>query len=68
MKENKCCKHEELENINNKLYICQNCSILGIIKEITPFEIKMQLLSKPNNYNIKNEINIFDLTKNSINY
>ena len=68
MKENKCCKHEELENINNKLYICQNCSILGIIKEITPIEIKMQLLSKPNNYNIKNEINIFDLTKNSINY
>ena len=68
MKDNKSCKHEELEKINNKLYICKNCSLFGIIKEITVSEEKIKLLSKPYNYNIKNEINIYDLTKNALNF
>ena len=68
MKEDKSCKHEELEKINNKLYICKNCSLFGIIKEITASEEKIKLLSKPANYNIRNEVNNYDLTKNAINF
>ena len=68
MKENNDCKHEELEKINNKLYICKNCSLFGIIKEITSTEAKIKLLSKPYNYNIKLEINIYDIVKNAIKY
>ena len=68
MKENNDCKHEELEKINNKLYICKNCSLFGIIKELTTTEAKIKLLSKPFNYNIKNEINIYDIAKNAIKY
>lgn len=69
MKENEnFCKHEELEKINNLLYICKSCSLFGIIEEITTTEEKIKLLSKPNNYNLKNEINIYEITKTSINY
>ena len=68
MSNNKICKHEELEKINNSLYICKDCSLIGIIKEITITETKIKLLSKYYKYNIKNEINIFDITKNAINY
>jgi len=68
MSENKKCKHEDLEKINNSLYTCRACSLIGIIKEMTATEAKIKLLSKYYKYNIKNEINIFDITKNSINY
>ena len=68
MKENNDCKHNELEKINNKLYICKNCCLLGIIKEVTSTEAKIKLLSKPYDYNIKNETNIYDLTKIAIKY
>ena len=53
MNKNNDCKHEELEKISNKLYICKNCSLFGIIKELTTTEAKIKLLSKPFNYNIK---------------
>ena len=68
MKENYDCKHEKLEKINNKLYICKNCSLFGIIKEITLTEEKIKLLSKPYNYNIKNEINLYDIVKTAVKY
>lgn len=68
MLENKKCKHEDLEKINNSLYTCKACSLIGIIKEMTATEAKIKLLSKYYKYNIKNEINIFDITKNAINY
>ena len=68
MLDNKICKHEELEKINDSLYICRECSLIGIVKEITANETKIKLLSKYYKYNIKNEINIFDITKNAINY
>ena len=67
-KEAQICHHEELEKINNLLYICKNCSILGFIKEITPNETKIRALTKPPYYIIKNEINILDITKNTINF
>ena len=62
------CNHEELEKINNLLYICKSCSLFGLIEETTATEEKIKLLTKPYNYNIKNEINIYEITKNSINY
>ena len=68
MEDNKRCKHDKFERINNSLYICKSCSLLGIIKEKTPTETKIKLLSKPIDYNIYNEINIYDITKNAINY
>ena len=68
MSDNKACKHEELEKINDSIYICQDCSLIGIIKEITITETKIKLLSKHYKYNIRNEINIFDITKNAINF
>lgn len=68
MSKNKGCKHEKFEIINNSLYACKSCSILGIIKEKTPTETKIKLLSKPYNYNLYNEVNIYDLIKNAINF
>ena len=67
MEDKKECKHE-FEITNNSIYICKACSLLGIIKEKTPTEIKIKLFSKPFNYNIYNEINIYDIIKNAINY
>ena len=68
MKDNKTCNHDEFEKINNSLYICKKCSLFGIIKEKTPTETKIKLLSKPYNYNIYNEINIYYLIKNAVNF
>ena len=66
------CEHNNLEKINNNnIYICQDCSLIRMIrfnnKENDKYNSKL-LLSKNNYYNIKNEINIFQLTKNAINY
>ena len=66
--EEQICKHLELEKINNLLFVCKNCSIIGLINEVTGTETKIKLLSKPLSYNIKNEINIYDITKNTINF
>lgn len=66
--EEQICKHLELERINNLLFVCKNCSIIGLINEVTGTETKIKLLSKPLSYNIKNEINIYDITKNTINF
>ena len=66
--EEQVCKHIELEKINNLLFVCKNCSIIGLINEVTEAETKIKLLSKPSSYNIKNEINIYDITKNTINF
>jgi len=66
--EEQVCKHIELEEINNLLFVCKNCSIIGLINEVTEAETKIKLLSKPSSYNIKNEINIYDITKNTINF
>ena len=64
------CNHQNLEKINNNIYICQNCSLIRMIKYKTNKqndENTKLLLSKGNYYyNIKNEINIFHLTKNII--
>ena len=68
MEDKERCKHDKFEIINNSLYICKTCSLLGIIKEKTATETKIKLFSKPCNYNIYNEINIYDITKNAINY
>jgi hypothetical protein len=53
-----------LEKINN-IYICKDCSLIRMIELNNN---KKLLLSKCNDYNIKNEINIFQLTKNAINF
>ena len=66
--EEQVCNHIELEKINNLLFVCKNCSIIGLINEVTETETKIKLLSKPSSYNIKNEINIYDITKNTINF
>lgn len=66
--EEQVCKHINLERINNLVYVCKNCSIIGLINEFTETETKIKLLSKPTSYNIKNEINIYDITKNTINF
>ena len=66
--EDQICKHIELEKINNLLFVCKNCSIIGLVNEFTETESKIKLLSKPSSYNIKNEINIYDITKNTINF
>ena len=68
MEDKKRCKHDNFEIINNSFYICKTCSLLGIIKEKTLTETKIKLFSKPDNYNIYNEINIYEITKNAINY
>ena len=64
------CNHQNLEKINNYIYICQNCSLIRMIKyknNQQNNENTKLLLSKSNYYyNIKNEINIFHLTKNII--
>ena len=58
------CGHNNLEKINN-IYICKDCSLIRVIELNNN---KKLLLSKCNDYNIKNEINIFQLTKNAINF
>ena len=58
------CGHNNLEKINN-IYICKDCSLIRMIELNNN---KKLLLSKCNDYNIKNEINIFQLTKNAINF
>ena len=64
------CNHQNLEKINNNIYICQNCSLIRMIKYKTHKqndENTKLLLTKGNYYyNIKNEINIFYLSKNII--
>ena len=67
MEDKKRCLHE-FEIINNSLYICKTCSLLGILNDKTPNETKIKLFSKPYYYNIYNEINIYDIIKNAINY
>ena len=59
------CGHNNLEKINNNIYICKDCSLIRMIELNNN---KKLLLSKCNDYNIKNEINIFQLTKNAINF
>jgi len=66
------CLHNNLEKINNIIYICKDCSLIRMI-EINNDNDKVNnnkklLLSKSNYYNIKNEINIFQLSKNAINF
>ena len=58
------CGHNNLEKINN-IYICKDCSLIRMIELNNN---KKLLLTKCNDYNIKNEINIFQLTKNAINF
>ena len=64
------CDHQNLEKINGNIYICHNCSLIRMIKyknNKQNNENTKLLLSKSNYYyNIKNEINIFHLTKNII--
>ena len=64
------CDHQNLEKINDNIYICHNCSLIRMIKyknNQQNNENTKLLLSKSNYYyNIKNEINIFHLTKNII--
>ena len=64
------CDHQNLEKINDNIYICHNCSLIRMIKyknNKQNNENTKLLLSKSNYYyNIKNEINIFHLTKNII--
>ena len=64
------CDHQNLEKINDNIYICHNCSLIRMIKyknNTQNNENTKLLLSKSNYYyNIKNEINIFHLTKNII--
>ena len=59
------CGHNNLEKINNNIYICKDCSLIRMIELNNN---KKLLLTKCNDYNIKNEINIFQLTKNAINF
>ena len=67
----KICCHNDIEKINNNIYICKDCSLIRKINLEKNNEnnasIKL-LLSKQNYYNIKNEINIFYLTKNAIKF
>ena len=64
------CKHNNLEKIDEHIFICEDCSLIRLIK----FKKKKNndytklLLSKDNYYNIRNEINIFHLTKIAINF
>ena len=64
------CDHQNLEKMNDNIYICHNCSLIRMIKyknNKQNNENTKLLLSKSNYYyNIKNEINIFHLTKNII--
>ena len=64
------CDHQNLEKMNDNIYICHNCSLIRMIKyknNQQNNENTKLLLSKSNYYyNIKNEINIFHLTKNII--
>ena len=64
------CVHQNLEKMNDNIYICHNCSLIRMIKyknNTQNNENTKLLLSKSNYYyNIKNEINIFHLTKNII--
>lgn len=64
------CAHQNLEKMNDNIYICHNCSLIRMIKyknNTQNNENTKLLLSKSNYYyNIKNEINIFHLTKNII--
>ena len=64
------CVHQNLEKMNDNIYICHNCSLIRMIKyknNTQNNENTKILLSKSNYYyNIKNEINIFHLTKNII--
>ena len=65
------CKHNNLEKINDRIFICQNCSLIRkiIIKNNNEDNVKEKLLlSKNNYYNIENEINIIHSTKNAINF
>ena len=64
------CDHQNLQKMNDNIYICHNCSLIRMIKyknNTQNNENTKLLLSKSNYYyNIKNEINIFHLTKNII--
>jgi len=64
------CDHQNLEKMNDNIYICHNCSLIRMIKYKNNKQNneKTKLLLSKNNYyyNIKNEINIFHLTKNII--
>ena len=64
------CKHYNLEKINDQIFICKDCSLIRLIefKKNKNIEYTKLLLSKDNYYNIKNEINIFHLTKIAINF
>ena len=68
--DNKKCIHNDLEKLNEHIYICKNCSLIRMIELKKNNENKYNskfLLSKDDYYNIKNEINILDLTKNALN-
>ena len=64
------CKHYNLEKINDQIFICKDCSLIRLIefKKNKNIEYTNLLLTKDNYYNIKNEINIFHLTKIAINF
>ena len=67
------CNHNNLEKLNNGIYICNDCSLIRMIKfnnneKYNNNNDTKLLVSKNNYYNIKNEINTFQLTKNAINF
>lgn len=67
----KICKHNNLEKINDTIFICQNCSLIRKIKikNNNNDNVKEKLLlSKNDYYNIKNEISIIHSTKTAINF